>query len=112
MAAPAAWIELPVMVVAGATPGCNASRSVKLRPFRGTAAILLPETTSPNCVSAVSTCAPDAVTVTRSLRSPSTSATSRRSALLVSTTNLRAAVGPETGPLHFEVVSAHRQIRK
>jgi len=40
-AAPAAWIELPVIVVAGATPGCSASRSVKLLPFSGIASILV-----------------------------------------------------------------------
>ena len=78
------------MVVVGATPGCNASKSVKLRPFSGTAVILVPDTTSPNWVSTVSTWVALAVTVICSLRAPSTRWTSTRKALFVSTASCEA----------------------
>ena len=41
--------------LAGTTPGCMASRSVKLRPFSGTAVIFFTVIRSPDCVEVEST---------------------------------------------------------
>lgn len=64
----------------GITPGCNASRSVKLRPFSGTDRVVVPESVSPDCVLAGSGAPPSAVTVRASFWRSSWSVMSRFSA--------------------------------
>jgi len=82
--APTSCTVSEVIVVAGTTPGCSASRSVKLRPFSGTPVISVPVITSPICVLDVSTCTWLSVTVTVSFFSPTRSTTSTISAAFAS----------------------------
>ena len=64
-------------VFTGTIPGCTAIRSVKLRPFSGTASIFLDSSVSPNCVLVVSAAKESAVTSTVSALPFTTSVTSR-----------------------------------
>ena len=64
-------VATPVMITApgcavfcGTIPGCTAIRSVKLRPFSGTASIFFVSSASPSCVLVVSAASASASTST------------------------------------------------
>ena len=93
----------------GSHAGLRASRSVKRGPFNGTAAILLPLITSPNCVSIVSTWSSDAAAVIASLRSPGTTGMSARNVLLGQLRDSCGGAKPAGGNL--DVIRPHGQFR-
>ena len=90
MVAPTSCTVLEAIEVAGATPGCSDSRSVKLRPFSGTAAICRALITWPSCVLLISMCRLLSVTLTVWLMLPTSRTASRvRAAPVSSTMSLR-----------------------
>ena len=94
--------------LAGTTPAWRASKSVKLRPFRGTDAIFVVVMVSPIVVSVVSTWRPDSETSTAVLCSPSSSFRSISSALPVSRISPARISRAKSGLMGLDLILAGR----